>query len=87
MGLCHVHKHGIIHRDIKPANVMIEENASGVKATLIDFGLSRDVTTMNADDDVYRDFDLSADVGTVFYRPPEQVLILFCLNSLISFFN
>jgi serine/threonine protein kinase len=38
MGLCHIHKLGIIHRDIKPSNFLIDKDEN---LKYIDFGLSK----------------------------------------------
>ncbi len=35
------HERGVLHLDVKPSNVMIDDQASPVRATLIDFGFSR----------------------------------------------
>uniref|UniRef100_A0A7S1M0L5 Protein kinase domain-containing protein n=1 Tax=Alexandrium catenella TaxID=2925 RepID=A0A7S1M0L5_ALECA len=43
----HAQEPPIIHGDLKPANVMVERRQSGVRAKILDFGLSR-VQTKNA---------------------------------------
>ena len=59
LGLEHLHKHDFIHRDIKVENVMLD--AAG-HAKLIDFGLARDVPTL--------DEPLSP-TGSLIYMAPE----------------
>lgn len=59
LGLEHLHKHDFIHRDIKVENVMLD--AAG-HAKLIDFGLARDVPSL--------DEPLSP-TGSLIYMAPE----------------
>ncbi len=61
-GLAEIHRSGAVHRDIKPANVMI--SGKPPKATIVDFGLVRDVRM--ADDTVPM-------AGTPAYIAPELV--------------
>ena len=61
-GLAEIHRSGAVHRDIKPANVMI--SGDPVKATIVDFGLVRDVRMMN---------DTVPMAGTPAYIAPELV--------------
>jgi serine/threonine protein kinase len=59
-----IHKKDIIHRDIKPSNIMIEKGTD--KATIIDFGLAKDVlegTPMTS---------TGMAMGTFLYMSPEQ---------------
>lgn len=57
-----LHRQAVIHRDIKPHNLLIRESV----LKLADFGLSR---TMNIPHS-----QLSHDVVTLWYRPPEILL-------------
>jgi len=59
-----IHQKDIIHRDIKPSNIMIEKETN--KATIIDFGLAKDVlegTHMTS---------VGLAMGTFLYMSPEQ---------------
>jgi serine/threonine protein kinase len=59
-----IHQKDIIHRDIKPSNIMIEKGTD--KATLIDFGLAKDIlegTPMTS---------TGMAMGTFIYMSPEQ---------------
>ena len=62
--LAAIHQKDIIHRDIKPANIMIEKETE--KATIIDFGLAKDIlegTAMTS---------TGMAMGTFLYMSPEQ---------------
>ncbi|MFK8001419.1 MAG: protein kinase [Polyangiales bacterium] len=56
---------GIIHRDLKPENIFIADMDSGVEPKVLDFGISRIVTSHE------RIID-SQNVGTPHYMSPEQ---------------
>src|SRR5579884_302803 len=61
------HDHGVLHRDLKPANIIVSDEPP-LRATLIDFGLSRSVQL----DASIRD----QPVGTARYISPEQAGLL-----------
>jgi serine/threonine protein kinase len=60
------HKQGIVHRDIKPSNILI--NSDGTKIKILDFGIAK------MKDDMSMQTKSGAQIGTVFYMSPEQVL-------------
>lgn len=60
------HKQGIVHRDIKPANILID--SAGEKIKILDFGIAK------MKDDISMQTKSGAQIGTVFYMSPEQVL-------------
>lgn len=62
--LSHVHGLGIVHRDVKPSNIIVTPTG---KAVLVDYGLALDAK--DAEVTVTR-----AQVGTLAYMAPEQVL-------------
>jgi signal transduction histidine kinase len=62
------HEAGVLHRDIKPANLVVSESAAGLRATLIDFGLSRSERLHASLREV--------PVGTLHYISPEQAGLL-----------
>ncbi len=65
--LAYAHSRGVVHRDIKPDNIMIER-ATG-RALVMDFGISRSITTAVAAPSLTRVGEV---VGTPEYMSPEQ---------------
>lgn len=59
-----VHQREVLHRDVKPSNIIVDENGSIERATLIDFGFARSEWLAAS----IRDLP----VGTVRYISPEQ---------------
>jgi tetratricopeptide (TPR) repeat protein/predicted Ser/Thr protein kinase len=64
-GVQAAHKEGLIHRDLKPGNLMVEEVESGLRATVLDFGLARTAQTTGLTQSGML-------MGTVQYMSPEQ---------------
>ncbi|HEY3935194.1 MAG TPA: serine/threonine-protein kinase [Gemmatimonadales bacterium] len=65
--LAYAHGRGVVHRDIKPDNIMIER-ATG-RALLMDFGISRPITSTAATPGLTRVGEV---VGTPEFMSPEQ---------------
>ena len=66
--LDYAHQHGVIHRDIKPANILLETTAEGLRARVVDFGISR----AGEEDGSTRLTRSGMIVGTPEYMSPEQ---------------
>ncbi|KAI9096192.1 kinase-like domain-containing protein, partial [Phlyctochytrium arcticum] len=77
-GVKYIHQNNILHRDLKTSNVLISNSGH---LTLGDFGLARSIAPQNfihhPDDPTSttrRGVDLTPNVITLWYRPPELVL-------------
>ena len=60
----YMHKKRIIHRDLKPENFMMRRGSGSGQVAIIDFGLSKTLSSMRS-----RAFSFC---GTDLYRPPEM---------------
>ncbi|CAD8203770.1 unnamed protein product [Paramecium pentaurelia] len=63
----YLHSMDIIHRDIKPENIMISQLGEDVRVTLIDFGLSAQLTYLEGTG------IMSDNCGTFLYMAPELI--------------
>ncbi|CAD8181945.1 unnamed protein product [Paramecium octaurelia] len=63
----YLHSKDIIHRDIKPENIMISQMGEDVRVTLIDFGLSAQLTYLEGSG------IMSDNCGTFLYMAPEMI--------------
>ncbi|RKP15218.1 cyclin-dependent protein kinase [Piptocephalis cylindrospora] len=75
-GLAYCHKNNVLHRDLKPQNLLI--NAAG-QLKLGDFGLARDFGIPVA--------TFSAEVVTLWYRPPDVILGSRSYNTTIDIWS
>ena len=57
-GLIHIHSSGFIHRDLKPENILFLNNKPDSSLKIIDFGVSKRITSNSK---------LTRFIGTVFY--------------------
>lgn len=62
-------KIGLVHRDLKPSNVMIDDDGSGPRLVVVDFGLAHDLEESGATSRMTRDGVIT---GTPDYLSPEQ---------------
>jgi len=66
----HAHQKGIIHRDLKPSNVMVTLHDDKPVVKVIDFGISKALSSKLTDKTVYTAYGQM--VGTPLYMSPEQ---------------
>jgi eukaryotic-like serine/threonine-protein kinase len=66
----HAHQKGIIHRDLKPSNVMVTLHDDKPVVKVIDFGVSKALSSKLTDKTIYTAFGQM--VGTPLYMSPEQ---------------
>jgi cyclin-dependent kinase 12/13 len=66
--LSYLHDRKIVHRDIKPSNILI---SSHHQVKLADFGLTRSLRSYDGRE---QSLDMSNNVITLWYRPPELLL-------------
>jgi len=64
--LSHAHERRILHRDLKPSNILLEHQADGLHAKLLDFSYSRFL------DEEQKITHSGEFLGTPYYMSPEQ---------------
>jgi serine/threonine protein kinase len=69
MGLQHAHERGLVHRDIKPSNLLVDKQGT---LKILDMGLARFFHDNN--DNLTKNLDNGAVLGTADYLAPEQAL-------------
>jgi len=75
-GLAEAHSLGIVHRDLKPGNLFLATTPEGVVLKVLDFGISKEVSTpLRSVSRVARTSLTSAGdpVGSPYYMAPEQM--------------
>jgi serine/threonine protein kinase len=70
-GLAAAHSKEVIHRDLKPGNIFIEPDPAGPRVKLVDFGLSKILSTSGPGMTALT--EAGAVLGTPLYMAPEQV--------------
>lgn len=68
-GLHYVHQQGVIHRDLKPSNIIIGQDE---QPKIVDFGLSKTMFALPADDDSSTETIQGAVLGSPLFMSPEQ---------------
>jgi serine/threonine protein kinase/tetratricopeptide (TPR) repeat protein len=69
-GVQHAHLRGIIHRDLKPSNILVTEIDGKADCRIIDFGIAKATTIVDADMDART--RIGHLLGTPEYMSPEQ---------------
>ncbi|HET7545459.1 MAG TPA: protein kinase [Polyangiaceae bacterium] len=74
-GLAEAHSLGIVHRDLKPGNLFLAKTPEGVVLKVLDFGISKEVSTPLRATRLTRTSLTSAGdpVGSPYYMAPEQM--------------
>jgi serine/threonine-protein kinase len=67
-GIAALHALGVVHRDLKPSNLFVADVAGVSTVKVLDFGISKDVTTPAADLT-----STETQLGTPMYMSPEQI--------------
>jgi eukaryotic-like serine/threonine-protein kinase len=67
-GIAALHAIGVVHRDLKPSNLFVADIAGVPTVKVLDFGISKDVTTPSASLT-----STETQLGTPMYMSPEQI--------------
>jgi serine/threonine protein kinase len=69
-----MHDAHVLHRDLKPGNIIVRRDDGSLRLTIVDFGVSRCVSSPDEDEELTGITRMDMAVGTIEYMAPEQLV-------------